>query len=796
VISFPRRRVAAALLAVAAGFACSRDNPSAPPSLQGIVVIAPDSTIFVGQTVTASAVGVNQFGDTMALKDTKWSSNPSTVATVDTKGVVTALQTGTVTITAKSGGKSGDLSLSISNAPAVLTTINVAVPTMTITLGQKITATAAGVDQYGAAFPLSTIAWSAAPADVATIDATGLVTPIKAGTVQITATVGSSSGSTTVAVTNPPAVVINEIESNGDTNDWVEIFNPTAGTVDLTGWVVKDNDNTHAQTLGAGSTIAAGGYLVVLTDAGANSFGLGAPDSARLYNPFGVEVDKWGWDTHSPTTLGRCPNGTGAFVVTTSSTRGKANDCSNPVKINEVESSGGTPGDWIELYNPSGRAIDLSGYILKDSIDTHIYTIATGTTIAPGQFLAFDVDTTTGGKNNFGLGGNDMARFFTPDGVLLDSYQWTSAAATTYGRCPDGTGAFVTTASSTKNAKNDCGTTTPTGPVASAWPGSNTVNIVDDSAFFGTNLSGLEYETLSPNVMWAVKNGPSTLYRLIFNGSVWTPDPSNGWGTGKQLRYTDGTGDPDAEGVTISMGGSATGVYVSTERNNSNSGVSRPAVLRFDVSSTDAELRPTNDWNLSADFPGIGANLGLEGVTFVPDAYLTANGFFDEHMGHAYNPAEYPNHAGGLFFVALEQTGGIFAYALDHSGNNFQRVSAITTTFTAGVMDLHFDRELNYLFAICDDTCGGLLSTWEIDTNASSATKGHFVMTNLFNRPSGMGNFNNEGFTVKPLSLCVGGQRDAYWSDDTGDAGHSIRQATLPCARFTTTPNASLLRKK
>lgn len=795
-ISFPRRRVAAALLAVAAAFGCSRDNPSAPPSLQGVVVIAPDSTIFVGQTVTATAIGVSQYGDTMALKNIKWSSNPSSVATVDDNGVIVAIKPGNAVITAKSQGKTGELNLTVSNAPAALTTINVTLPATTITLNQTITATAAGVDQYGAAFPLGPITWTTSAPDVASVDASGVVKALKAGSVQVIATVDTKSGQSAVlTVTNPPAVVINEIESNGDTNDWVEIFNPTSATVDLTGWIVKDNDNTHAQTLGAGSTIPAGGYLVVLTDAGANSFGLGAPDSVRLYNPFLFEVDKWGWATHSPTTLGRCPNGSGAFVVTTSSTRGAANDCSNPVKINEVESSGGTPGDWIELYNPSGRTIDLSGYILKDSIDTHIYTIANGTTIAPGAFLAFDVDTTQGGKNNFGLGGNDMARFFTPDGVLLDSFQWTSAAATTYGRCPDGTGAFAVTASSTKNAKNDCGATTPTGPVAATWPGSSTVTVVDDNAFFGTNMSGLEYETLSPNVMWAVKNGPSTLYRLTFNGSVWTPDQSNGWGAGKPLRYTDGSGDPDAEGVTISMSGSATGVYVSTERDNSNSGVSRPAILRFDVSSSATTLLPTNDWNLSADFPGIGANLGLEGVTFVPDSYLTANGFFDEHMGHAYNPAEYPNHAGGLFFVALEQTGGIFAYALDHSGNSFQRVAAITTTFTAGVMDLHFDRELNYLFAICDDTCGGLLSTWEIDTNASSPTKGHFVMTNLFNRPAGMGNFNNEGFTVQPLSLCSGGQRQAFWSDDTGDDGHALRQGTLPCARFTQ-PAATLLRKK
>ncbi len=124
-ISFPRRRVAAALLAVAAAFGCSRDNPSAPPSLQGVVVIAPDSTIFVGQTVTATAVGVSQYGDTMALKNIKWSSNPSSVATVDDNGVITAIKPGNAVITAKSQGKTGELNLTVSNAPAALTTINV-----------------------------------------------------------------------------------------------------------------------------------------------------------------------------------------------------------------------------------------------------------------------------------------------------------------------------------------------------------------------------------------------------------------------------------------------------------------------------------------------------------------------------------------------------------------------------------------------------------------------------------------------------------------------------------------------
>ena len=100
------------------------------------------------------------------------------------------------------------------------------------------------------------------------------------------------------------------------------------------------------------------------------------------------------------------------------STKGTANDCSNPVKINEVESNDGSNPDWIELFNPGGITVDLSGFVLKDNDDTHIFTIPAGTTIAPGGSLAFDA-------RGFGLGSADAARLFDPAGnadrfVLVD----------------------------------------------------------------------------------------------------------------------------------------------------------------------------------------------------------------------------------------------------------------------------------------------------------------------------------------------------------------------------------------
>jgi hypothetical protein len=116
------------------------------------------------------------------------------------------------------------------------------------------------------------------------------------------------------------------------------------------------------------------------------------------------------------------------------------------VKINEVESSGGVPGDWVELYNSAPDPVDISGFVFKDNDDTHAYPIPAGTIIPTGGYFLLEE-----AAFGFGLGGADSARLFAADGTtLVDSFTWTAHAATTYGRCPNGTGALVTTFASTK----------------------------------------------------------------------------------------------------------------------------------------------------------------------------------------------------------------------------------------------------------------------------------------------------------------------------------------------------------
>ena len=97
------------------------------------------------------------------------------------------------------------------------------------------------------------------------------------------------------------------------------------------------------------------------------------------------------------------------------------------------------------------------------------------------------------------------------------------------------------------------------------------------------------------------------------------------------------------------------------ERDNNNSGVSRNSILRFDPLMAGSTLTATHEWNLTADLPTTGPNLGAEAVSWIPDSFLTGNNFFDASKNHTYDLIEYPGHGTGLFFVGLETNGEIYA---------------------------------------------------------------------------------------------------------------------------------------
>ncbi|MEL6660082.1 MAG: CotH kinase family protein [Bacteroidota bacterium] len=108
-----------------------------------------------------------------------------------------------------------------------------------------------------------------------------------------------------------PIIVINEINYNDagdfDAGDWVELYNASTIEFDLSGWIMKDDDDTHNFTMPPGTTIAANGFLILTRDqtrflsefpsvtpvVGDFDFGLSSNgDAVRLYDASEMLVDE------------------------------------------------------------------------------------------------------------------------------------------------------------------------------------------------------------------------------------------------------------------------------------------------------------------------------------------------------------------------------------------------------------------------------------------------------------------------------------------------------------------------
>jgi hypothetical protein len=294
------------------------------------------------------------------------------------------------------------------------------------------------------------------------------------------------------------------------------------------------------------------------------------------------------------------------------------------------------------------------------------------------------------------------------------------------------------------------------------WPGDPAVAVADPAGVLGDNISGLSFD--GPDVLWAVKNGPGTLHRLVRSGGSWRP--ADGWSSGKKLRYRDGGGDPDAEGVVVTPDG----VFAATERDNDGDG-SLLKVLRYDTGAAASELDAAAEWDLTDDLPAVDDNGGFEGIAWIPDTFLTAGGFRDDRTKAPYDPAAHPGHGTGLYFLGLEDEGKIYAYALDLAGGGFTRVAAFSSGFPK-VMELEFDPATGSLWSVCDNTCSGKSATLKLGG-------GKFTVAATYARPAKMPNYNNEGFAIAPG--CSAGRRAVVWSDDADDGDHALRTGTVPC---------------
>jgi len=221
---------------------------------------------------------------------------------------------------------SGDYGTGTANR--VVTSVDVSLASSEIEMGQPDTARAAALDQYGAPIDAGPVTWSSTFPEVAVVQpTTGVMLAIASGTAQISATIAGKVGRRTVTV-SPPPIVVNEVNPNGDlpAGGWVELFNPTARAIDLTGWTISNSDVSNWFTFPAGLIIESGGYVAVNEQT--LPAALNATDAVHVFNKYGVQSDSYSWTNNaSGTSYGRCPDGVGPLVTTLAPTRKAVNAC-------------------------------------------------------------------------------------------------------------------------------------------------------------------------------------------------------------------------------------------------------------------------------------------------------------------------------------------------------------------------------------------------------------------------------------------------------------------------------------
>ena len=186
------------LLLAAAAPACGGDSPSGPPAVASVSVVLSNNAILPGTIQTLSATVKATNGVVLTDRAVTWASTNSSVATVSVTGLLTAVTSGTTTVSATSGGVTGSSLLTVLPAPVATVTVSPPSAILAVTETQQLTATLR--DNQGNTLSGRVVAWSTSNPAVAAVDATGLVTTLAPGSVLVTAASEAQTGSAAIVI--------------------------------------------------------------------------------------------------------------------------------------------------------------------------------------------------------------------------------------------------------------------------------------------------------------------------------------------------------------------------------------------------------------------------------------------------------------------------------------------------------------------------------------------------------------------------------------------------------------------
>ncbi len=188
-------------------------------------------------------------------------------------------------------------------------------------------------------------------------------------------------------------VVINEVLAHSENlavPRFVELYNHSNQTNDLSGCILTDDTATNKCVLPSGTFIGPRGFLsfnesqlgFVLNGAGETVY-LIKPDGSRVLDAMQFEAQADG------VSYGRWPDGGGDCYPLASRTPGTNNSpvWVGDIVINELmykSMSGSDDDQYIELYNKGTNTVSLANWQFTSSVT---FTIPAGTTLAPDSYL-------------------------------------------------------------------------------------------------------------------------------------------------------------------------------------------------------------------------------------------------------------------------------------------------------------------------------------------------------------------------------------------------------------------------
>ena len=197
--------LAAAAALTACGGSSTSSSTTATSQVNKVVVNPTSATIPLNSQQTFAATVTDSSGNGITSLPIVWAVTPQNVATINSNGVATAVNTGTAQVTATVTDTSVSPAKVVASSPSTLTitqvvaSVTIQPATATIAVGGTQAYTATALDAKGNPVNGVVFSWSSSFANVATVDKDGLATGQAKGTVTI---VASAQG-----VFSPPATL-------------------------------------------------------------------------------------------------------------------------------------------------------------------------------------------------------------------------------------------------------------------------------------------------------------------------------------------------------------------------------------------------------------------------------------------------------------------------------------------------------------------------------------------------------------------------------------------------------------